>query len=142
MLGDGLSSPLFRELRDARQLYYSGNVYEEAFVPGISEIRFQCQTNKKKVDDVKNSYWEIVSQTFTDQKRFEFAKDRRLAMFNAYEPTPDGLLYDISESLHMGEWVEIDEWKKITQSFTFEEIIQIAQKYINPNTSFTLSASN
>ena len=142
MLSRGMTSPLFLNLREQKKLYYSSNTWASDMGPQLFNVGFRCQTNKKKVEEVKTAYWETVYSTFNNMERFAFAKDQRLISLSTWEPTPFQAKNNMVDDLHIrGTWIEIEELIRITESLTLEEVSNTAKKFFDPASSYTLSVS-
>ena len=136
MLGSGMSSRLFKNLRDQEGLAYQlGSNYSPSMLKGNFAV--YIGTNPKTLERSKNKLFEEINRLKTEYvgtKELQDAKDKLIGQFVIAQETN-------LEKASTSGWFEVskrgydfkDKYAKLINSVTESDIIEAANKYFNNN---------
>ncbi len=136
LIGTGMSSRLFKNLRDQEGLAYqlgsgySANALRGAFVVYIG-------TNPQTLEKAKNGLFREINRLkteFVSSKELKEAKDKLIGQFTISQET------NLDKATTLG-WFEttgygydfVNDYEKLINSVTESDIINVANKYFNSN---------
>ena len=132
MLCNGLSSPLYQEVREKRGLVY----YIRCYLSRLNNkgaVYINTQTNTDNVNLVFDAIEEVFDkpEKYLTRERFEIVKKMYLinikkSIINRYE--------------NVYEWIQPKDWsvKEIIKDITYEKVLEVFNKYFKFN-NFYLS---
>lgn len=125
MLSQGLSSPLYDEIREKRGLVYN-IVADQSRLNNQSFIKISTQTSSDNIEELSDSLREIFdnSRKYLTPKRFSIIK-------NAYR-----IKYikdKINRYSNVSLWINPKEWsvKYILDTIDYDEVMNVFDKYYN-----------
>jgi predicted Zn-dependent peptidase len=125
MLGDGLKSPLYQEIREKRGLTYG--VWCDVMRYNNQGV-FLCgmQTSNDKVEEANETLKLVFNNPdiYLTQERFDIVKNNIIIREKKN---------DINRYTSVNDWVEPNEWnvKNILNTITLDKIKEIYKKHIN-----------
>lgn len=127
MLGSGLSSPLYNEIREKLGLVYHISCNETRInKQGIVDIT--TQTSNQNVDEVISSIKRILKNPnkFLTKDRFEIIKSSHKNKIKKEE---------INRYKHVDKWIEPDNWSidSIIDDITYNDVLEVYEEYYNFN---------
>jgi len=140
-LTGGLSSLLFTELRDKKQLIYSINSFSD-FAVDIQEfgIEFNCKKNKKTLNDCLKSIDKELKKFFKNgipTKEYQKFKNKTIFNYERSESSGDKKMHEIIDKYYyfIPKYNFHREIKSITNAFIHKTVTQklrdkTAKKYI------------
>lgn len=128
MLSRGMTSPLFKAIREDRGLAYNIGVhrrnYSDVAVFGIS-----VSTQYKNMAEVDEIVWNVLPETLNDHKRFEEMKHSITQSATYAEFTVGGLVDDaVNDVADYGRVVTLDEYLTLLNNMCHEDL----KEYIAP----------
>jgi predicted Zn-dependent peptidase len=131
MLGAGLNSPLYQEVREKNGLVYYINCYQEPMSFNNSLINISTVTSEENVDLVQDIIHGILKNKdkFLEAKRFEIIKESLKVSKRKREINKHNIDYDM---LMPKEWQVFN----IIDTITLEEIHRVCDKYFNFDTYY------
>lgn len=125
MLGDGLNSPIYQEIREKRGLSYFSWCESMPYGSNATVLLGSC-TEKDRVNDLTDVYKMMLSDigSYLTQERFELCMKRAMVIIEKREV----LRFDNPEDL-----INKDGLYKYDglESLTFEYVSEVIKKYIN-----------
>lgn len=136
ILGSGMSSRLFRSVREQEGLAYQvGSSYNPNILAGSFNV--YVGTNPKSLDRAKQKMlaeMEKFKTQFVSGKELRDAKDRLLGEFVIELETNNDKATTLGWFEASGRGYEfIDEYAKLINSVTVSDIVEVANKYFNNN---------
>ena len=136
ILGSGMSSRLFRSVREQEGLAYQvGSSYNPNILAGSFNV--YVGTNPKTLDRAKQKMlaeMEKFKTQFVSGKELRDAKDRLLGEFVIELETNNDKATTLGWFEASGRGYEfIDEYAKLINSVTVSDIVEVANKYFNNN---------
>ena len=126
MLGSGLQSPLYDEIREKRGLVYFVNSAMDCITPNSGLIIIASETSDKNVEVFQETLEMILSkpEKYLTEKRFNTIKH----MYQIKLEKNDILRYD-----NVNKFIDEKEWQveSIIKSVTLEKLLEIYPKYFN-----------
>ena len=124
MLGDGLNSPLYREIREKHGLvYYVGSVIEK-LDNNSSVIMLYTETSNENVEKVQTQFKYVLEnkEKFLTQERFDVVKDNHIVKIEKRK---------ILVHNNIRKYIDGDEWdiEKIIHKLTLKDIHDVFDKY-------------
>jgi predicted Zn-dependent peptidase len=126
MLGGGLKSPIYKEIRENNGLVYYFHCYQRELTNNSVISILQTETSNKNVDKVQNLLNEILSNPdkYLTKERFDITKEYYT---NKYEKE--------NIMLHNNGYKFIDQeqfsLEKILKTMTYEDIRRVYDKYFD-----------
>jgi predicted Zn-dependent peptidase len=121
MLGNGLQSPLYQEIREKRGLTYGVYSYIQKLSDNSIIANIGCQTDNSKVDEVKDTLKLVIEnpEKYLTQKRFDIIKEsmtiqEEKSKINRYASVRQFLL---PKSLRPVEYLKNITLDKVLESF-------------------------
>ena len=127
MLGDGLNSPLYIEIREKRGLSYFSWCDSMTYGSHATVLLGSC-TEKDRANELCEVYNNVLSniESYLTVERFDVCKKRAMVIVEKREvlrfENPEDLI--VGNGLYQYEGLE---------SLTFEYVIEVVKKYINNN---------
>jgi len=125
MLGSGLNSPLYKEIREKLNAVYYIRCYNDKLNDSSSVILFETQTSNKNVKKVQKGIKKVIEnkEKYLTQERFDIIKESYKAKFEKAE---------ILNYSNIGKYVESDEWlvEKIIDTITLQDVYDIMDNYL------------
>lgn len=141
LLGSGMSSRLFVNLRDEQGLAYQvGSSYSAAYNNGVFAI--YIATNPQSVLQAKNGIFNEISKLkkeFITEKELSEAKDKLIGNFIlSLETNTDKAAMVNSFEVYNKGYDFIEKYPDLINSVTVQDIIKTANKYFNSPYVFTV----
>ena len=126
MLGSGLNSPLYKEVREKLGLVYSIDCFIDKFNSGSCIIGIMTDTSFKNIETVQNQIKYVLDnkEKFLTQDRFDIVKDSYLTKLEESE---------ILNFTNVGKYMDEPEWRieSIINTITLEDVYNVCDKYLN-----------
>jgi len=124
MLGDGLNSPLYSEIREKHGLvYYVGSAIDK-LDNGSSVVMFYTETSNENVDKVQKQFEYVFNnkEKFLNQERFDIIKDNHIVKMEKRK---------ILVHNNVKKYINSDEWdiENIIHKITLKDIHEAFDKY-------------
>jgi len=126
MLGGGLKSPLYDEIREKNGLVYFFHCYQSKITFSTSVVVLQTETSNENVEKVQNIIANILAnpKKYMTQERFQITKEYYI---NNTE-MEDVLLYCNARKTYTPSKFLIES---ILKDITYEEILRVYDKYFD-----------
>jgi len=128
MLGSGLNSPLYQEVREKLGLVYSISCFVDKLNNESCNICIMTDTSEDNVDIVQEQIKNILEnkENFLTQERFDILKDNYKTKFEEAE---------ILNYNNIGKYINDPVWKieTIIDTITLQDIYNMVDKYLNWN---------
>jgi predicted Zn-dependent peptidase len=126
MLGGGLKSPLYDEIREKNGLVYFFHCYQSKITFSTSVVVLQTETSNENVEKVQNIISSILAnpKKYMTQERFQITKEYYI---NNTE-MEDVLLYCNARKTYTPSKFLIES---ILKDITYEEILRVYNKYFD-----------
>jgi predicted Zn-dependent peptidase len=126
MLGSGLNSPLYKEVREKLGLVYSLGCYNDKLNNTSSMICISTDTSNKNIDIVQNQIKYVLEnkEEFLTQERFDIVKDNYITRLEEAE---------ILNFSNVGKYLDEPEWRmeSIIHTITLKDVHDMVDKYLN-----------
>jgi len=127
MLGSGLSSPLYSEIRERLGLVYHISCKETRInKQGISDIT--TQTTNENVEKVLSAIKKVLKNPskFLTKERFEIIKSSHKSRIKQE---------DINRHKHVERWIEPENWSisSIIDDITYNDVLEVYEEYYDFN---------
>ena len=126
MLGSGLNSPLYKEVREKFGLVYSISCFVDRFNSKSCVIGVMTDTSKKNIETVQNQIKYVFEnkEVFLTQERFDIIKEYHITKIEESEILNYG---------NVSKYMEEPEWKieNIIDKITLTDVYNIVDKYLN-----------
>ena len=131
MLGSGLNSPLYKEVRENLGLVYSIHCYNDALNEKSSIFGISTDTSNKNIDIVQNQIKMVLEnkEKYLTQERFDIVKESYLTKIEEVE---------ILNYASIRKYIDNPEWlvENIINTVTLEDIYKIVDKYLKWDTIY------
>lgn len=128
MLGSGLNSPLYKEVREKLGLVYSIGCFADKLNSKSCVIGIMTDTSFKNVDIVQEQIKLVLEnkEKYLTQERFDIVKDSYSTKIEESE---------ILNYSNIGKYMDESEWRieEILDTVTLQDIHNIVDKYLNWN---------
>lgn len=128
MLGDGLKSPLYQEVREKRGLVYGISCYLDRMTPNSGLVVIAAETADENVDELQATIESVLSnpEQFMTKERFDIVKQ-------SYEIRLKKNA--INRYNNVGKYITPREWQiePILKDLTLEKMMVVYNKYFNFN---------
>ena len=126
MLGGGLKSPFYEELREKHGLVYFFGCYQMDITLNSSIIVLQTETSNENVQKVQDIISEVLSnpEKYLTQERYNVTKEFYINKFEK----ENILLFGNAVKLYYPSYLLLDN---ILEELTYDEILRIFKKYFN-----------
>lgn len=125
MLGGGLNSPLYQEVREKLGLVYGISCYNDALNEKSSMIVIATDTSNKNIKTVQNQIKYVLDnkEKFLTQERFDIVKDSYLTKLEESE---------ILNYANIRKYLDPKEWliETVIDKITLQDIYSIVDKYL------------
>lgn len=126
MLGSGLNSPLYKEVREKLGLVYSISCFVDRFNSKSCTITIMTDTSNKNIKIVQNQIKYVLEnkETFLTQERFDIVKENHLTKIEESEILNYG---------NLSKYINEPDWKieNIIDKITLNDVYEIVDKYLN-----------
>ena len=126
MLGSGLNSPLYKEVREKLGLVYSISCFVDRFNPKSCAIGIMTDTSNKNIKTVQNQIKGVLEnkEKFLTEERFNIVKENHLTKLEESE---------IFNHLNLSKHVDDPEWRieSIIDKITLQDVYDMVDKYLN-----------
>jgi predicted Zn-dependent peptidase len=126
MLGSGLNSPLYKEVREKLGLVYSISCGVDKLNGKSGTISIMTDTSAKKVDIVQKQIKNVLEnkEIYLTQERFDIIKDSYITKLEESE---------ILNYSNVGKYMDEPEWRieSIIHTITLQDVYDIVDKYLN-----------
>ena len=131
MLGSGLNSPLYKEVREKLGLVYSIGCSNDALNEKSSMIVISTDTSNKNIETVQNQIKYVLEnkEKFLTQERFDIIKEQYLTKIEESE---------ILNYSTIRKYIDPDEWlvEKIIDKITLQDVYNIVDQYLKWDTIY------
>jgi len=128
MLGSGLNSPLYKEVREKLGLVYSISCFIDKLNSKSCTIDIMTDTSNTNIEIVQNQIKSVLEnkELFLTQERFDIVKDNYITRLEKAE---------ILNYSNVGKYMEDSEWRieTIINTITLNDVYDIVDKYLNWN---------
>lgn len=125
MLGSGLNSPLYKEVREKLGLVYYIQCFNDRMNNVSSVILISTETSNKNVKTVQKQIRYVLDnkEKFLTQERFQVIKDNFKARFEKAE---------ILNYTNIKKYLDSDEWlvEKIIDTITLQDVYDLVDKHL------------
>jgi predicted Zn-dependent peptidase len=125
MLGAGLNSPLYKEVREKLGLVYSIGCYNDKLNDTSSMIGITTDTSKKNIETVQNQIKYVLEnkEKFLTQERFDIVKDNYITKLEEAE---------ILNYANTSKYIDGPEWRieSIIHTITLKDVHDMVDKYL------------
>lgn len=125
MLGAGLNSPLYKEVREKLGLVYSISCFIDKLNTSSCVIVIMTDTSEKNIEIVQNQIKNILEnkEEFLTQERFDIVKDEYITRLEES---------DILNYGSVGKYSDGQEWRieSIIHTITLQDVYDISDKYL------------
>lgn len=125
MLGAGLNSPLYKEVREKLGLVYSIGCFVDKLNSKSCTITINTDTSAKNIDIVQNQIKSVLENKaeFLTQERFDIIKDGYLTKLEESE---------ILNYSNIGKYMDESEWRieTIINTITLQDVYDVVDKYL------------
>ena len=126
MLGSGLNSPLYKEVREKLGLVYSIGCFIDKLNNNSCIIGIMTDTSFKNVETVQNQIKNVLErkEEFLTQERFDIVKDSYITKLEESE---------ILNYSSVGKYNDSKEWRieSIINVITLQDVYDVVDKYLN-----------
>jgi len=126
MLGDGLNSPLYQEIRENNGLSYYIGCYNKKLNNNSSVINIYTETSPENVEKVQQLIYHVLSnkEKYLTQDRFDIIKDNYIVKIKKNNI----LVHD-----RLNKYINPDKWniENIIYDITLDDVYNIIDKYFN-----------
>jgi predicted Zn-dependent peptidase len=126
MLGSGLNSPLYKEVREKLGLVYSISCFVDKLNSKSCTIGIMTDTSAKNVGIVQNQIKHVLEnkEKYLTQERFDIIRDNYITRLEESE---------ILNYSNVGKYMDDPEWRieTIIYSITLQDIFDILDKYLS-----------
>lgn len=133
ILGSGMSSRLFRKLRQEESLVYHVSNFNEFFSDtGIFGV--YLSTDASKLQKTLDLTGDIMRNLNFSREEFKVAKERikgNIVIF--LEDNANRMVRNVKEEIYRGRRTEIDALLKDIEEIKLEDAVHTAEKYLNPD---------
>jgi len=137
MISNGMSSPLFQEVRDKRGLCYA--IYAGLNkCSDIGKFGIRIGTDPEKYKEAISATFEVIEKSKQDKNLLDRAKKRKLGqLMLRYENTLDVFFIATDDILFLGKPRDIIEMQKEIEAVRIEVIKESVDRYLRPEQIFT-----
>jgi predicted Zn-dependent peptidase len=125
MLGSGLNSPLYKEVREKLGLVYGINCFVDKLNNSSCAIVVMTDTSLKNIETVQNQIKLVLEnkEIYLTQERFDIVKDNYLTRLEESE---------ILNYSNIGKYMDDPEWRieTIINTITLQDVHNIVDKYL------------
>jgi len=125
MLGSGLNSPLYKEVREKLGLVYGINCFVDKLNNSSCAIVVMTDTSLKNIETVQNQIKLVLEnkEIYLTQERFDIVKDNYLTRLEESE---------ILNYSNIGKYMDDSEWRieTIINTITLQDVYNIVDKYL------------
>lgn len=125
MLGSGLNSPLYKEVREKLGLVYSISCGVDKLNSKSCTIGIMTDTSAKKVDIVQTQIKNVLEnkEIYLTQERFDIIKDSYITKLEESE---------ILNYSNVGKYMDEPEWRieSVIYTITLQDVYDIVDKYL------------
>ena len=125
MLGSGLNSPLYKEVREKLGLVYSLSCFVDKLNSSSCNITIMTDTSFKNIDVVQNQIKMVLEnkEIYLTQERFDIIKDEYITRLEES---------DILNYSNFGRYMDDPEWRieSIINTVTLKDIHNMVDKYL------------
>ena len=125
MLGSGLNSPLYKEVREKLGLVYGINCFVDKLNNSSCVIVVMTDTSLKNIETVQNQIKLVLEnkEIYLTQERFDIVKDNYLTRLEESE---------ILNYSNIGKYMDDSEWRieTIINTITLQDVYNIVDKYL------------
>ena len=125
MLGSGLNSPLYKEVREKLGLVYGINCFVDKLNNSSCVIVVMTDTSLKNIENVQNQIKLVLEnkEIYLTQERFDIVKDNYLTRLEESE---------ILNYSNIGKYMDDPEWRieTIINTITLQDVHNIVDKYL------------
>ena len=125
MLGSGLNSPLYKEVREKLGLVYGINCGVDKLNNNSCTISIMTDTSAKNIDIVQNQIKNILEnkEQFLTQERFDILKDNYITKLEESE---------ILNYSNIGRYMDEPEWRieSVIYTITLQDVYNIVDTYL------------
>ena len=125
MLGSGLNSPLYKEVREKLGLVYSISCFVDKLNNTSCTIGIMTDTSLKNIETVQNQIKNVLEnkEEFLTQERFDIVKDSYITKLEESE---------ILNYSNVGRYMDEPEWRieTIINNITLQDVYDIVDKYL------------
>ncbi|NPV13098.1 MAG: insulinase family protein [Ignavibacteria bacterium] len=126
MLGMGLKSPLYQEIREKRGLVYYINCYIDRITNNSGIINITSETSDENVEEIEKITAFVLGnpEKFMTQERFDIVKQSLEIKFKKNE---------INRYNNVGKYIIPREWQvePILKDITFDKVMSVYNKYFD-----------
>ena len=126
MLGMGLKSPLYQEIREKRGLVYSVQCYLDRMTDNSGAIFIISETSDENVSEFQEVVGEILDnpKKYLTQERFDIVKQSMEIKFKKAK---------IFKHSNVGKYITPKEWQvePILKDITLEKVLKVYDKYFD-----------
>ena len=126
MLGSGLNSPLYREVREKLGLVYSIDCFIDKFNNNSCIIGIMTDTSSKNIKKVQSQIKKVLDnkEKFLTQDRFDIIKDSYITKLEES---------DILNFTNVGKYMDDPEWRveSVIDTITLQDVYNVCDKYLN-----------
>ena len=126
MLGSGLNSPLYKEVREKLGLVYSISCFVDKLNTKSCTIGIMTDTSNKNIDIVQNQIKYVLEnkEEFLTQERFDIIKDGYLTKLEESE---------ILNYSNIGKYMDEPEWRieSIINTVTLQDVYNVVDEHLN-----------
>ena len=143
--GGGFSSRLMEEIRNKRGLAYSvASFFDAGKYPGSFQVVLQTKnTSAREAINLCLQQLELIRKEPVSEKEVEAARKYLIGSFPMRLDTQGKLVNFLTQVEFYGLGLDYPErYPSIIQSITRAEVLQVAQKYLHPETSLLLVVAN
>jgi predicted Zn-dependent peptidase len=128
MLGSGLNSPLYKEVREKLGLVYSIHCYNDKLNDKSSMIGISTDTSNKNIEIVQNQIKMVLEnkEKYLTQERFDIVKDSYLTKIEESE---------ILNYSSIRKYIDDPEWliETIINDVTLKDVYDLVDQYLDWN---------
>lgn len=126
MLGSGLKSPLYQEIRESRGLVYFVHCYIDRVTPNSGINTISTETSEENAEEVVSVIKEVLGNPtkYLTKERFELVKKGMIVQLKKN---------DINRHGNVGRWINPLEWQvePILDTITLDQLMETYSKYYN-----------
>ena len=126
MLGSGLNSPLYKEVREKLGLVYSISCFVDKLNNTSCTIGIMTDTSLKNIETVQNQIKNVLEnkEEFLTQERFDIVKDSYITKLEESE---------ILNYSNVGRYMDEPEWRieSIINTISLQDVYNVVDEYLN-----------
>ena len=126
MLGSGLNSPLYKEVREKLGLVYSISCFVDKLNNTSCTIGIMTDTSLKNIETVQNQIKNVLEnkEEFLTQERFDIVKDSYITKLEESE---------ILNYSNVGKYMDESEWRieSIINTISLQDVYNVVDEYLN-----------